>query len=756
MLCRIEGQRANGTMSLSIGSVDAHAAFTPRTIQIVGGKSGEFPIPPGEDRHRWTGQPHEPLCRAGAYAQIADVYQRILDNDPQPGEVALFGRYLAEALLGPNLDVIEDHAGTVDLRLRLDDASLERLPWEMMHSAAGPLAARPAHRVSITREVRRDGPPADPQAKPVVLELPLPLKVLFVVGATIDPVLRPGAEFLGLLRHLQIPIDPTFTQFRNANVHIRYLGDADIESLKQACATFGPSVMHFICHGERDPGTRETRIVLKKVVSPGAGQVVKERLPLSSSDLVGAFVEAGKVPPIVVLNACYAGGANADQPVSDDGHLPFAADLVKRGVAVAVGMAGEVDDRACQLFALRFYQALLKHEPITDATAQARRAVLAGWPTYQQSVEWARPTLFVAEGVDPTVGTKAPGTLDIIERAERFRQAGKSPRILCDRYEVLTAAQELFELADHPGTDSMLVAVQVDADAKGLGKTRLLEEIAIRSVFDGFVPVIVRADGELPQTFLEFALALSEAMDQTRDHLTLGKMLRTRARLVAFDVLRDAGIPDTDPAAMPDGRFNDERHKLRQKLRSLTPPGGNTQPGRVRDAIREDCARLAADAAQRTGAPHRVLVLIDELHRYSGAIEPILDNIEYAGFGTEDEPIPVVVNYVAATSEGETIKTKLQHLPLERKPDLKRFESEQERQLVYRQLVVSAFNVTPNQRRDKKAAVESFFKQLHQTTGGRPIEFTSLKVEYFMVGAKIGDTLVDANYEDILKQFGGS
>lgn len=754
MLCRIEGERTDSTLALTIASDGAPAPpFVARTIALATTGAGAFPLPPASEQPRWAGTPHEPWC-AGNVAAISASYQRLLDNDPQPGEVALFGRYLAEALLGPNLDLIESHADVIDLRLRLNESSLERLPWELMHGSQGPLAARAKLRISIAREVRREG--VDPAAPPVAIDLPLPLRVLFVVGATIDPVLRPGAELLGLLRHLQIPIDPTFSQFKNANVHIRYLGDADVDALKHQLATFSPSVVHFICHGERQPGTVETRIVLKQLVS-GAGGPVKQKLTLSSGELFDAFEDAGVVPPIVVLNACYAGGAAGGPTGSGDGHLPFAADLVQRGVAIAVGMAGEVEDRACQLFARRFYQALVANEAITVATTQARRTVLAAWPDYQQSLEWARPTLFVAQGIDPTVATTKPATLDVIERAGRFRQVGTSPSMLCDRYEVLAAAQELFELADNPGNDQLLVAMRVDADARGLGKTRLLEEIAVRAIFDRFLPVIIRGNVEPPQTLLEFALVLSDAMDETRGNLKLDKVLRTRARLVAFDVFRNAANPATDPDAMSDAQFKDQRYTLRDRLRALPPPGGNVPAARICDAIAEDCAQLAGDAAARTGTAYRVLILIDELHRYAGAIDPILDNIRFAGFGTEEAPIPVVVNYVDATPEGESIRKKLQYLPIQRRPDLKRFESEDERQLAYRQLILSAFNVAPNPRRDKsvKTLVDKFFADIHVKTGGRPVEFTGLEVQSFIETVKsYSNALVDADYEDVLKQFG--
>jgi hypothetical protein len=54
---------------------------------------------------------------------------------------------------------------------------------------------------------------------------------------------------------------------------------------------------------------------------------------------------------------CYTG-------IFSSAHLSFAASLVDRGVAMALGMAGEVADRACQAFTLRFYQALMTDQPV--------------------------------------------------------------------------------------------------------------------------------------------------------------------------------------------------------------------------------------------------------------------------------------------------------------------------------------------------------------------------------------------------------
>jgi hypothetical protein len=53
-----------------------------------------------------------------------------------------------------------------------------------------------------------------------------------------------------------------------------------------------------------------------------------------------------------LVNACHTG-----EP--DSSYLSFAAGLVRGGVPVAVGMAGEVADGACRIFTREFYRGLI-------------------------------------------------------------------------------------------------------------------------------------------------------------------------------------------------------------------------------------------------------------------------------------------------------------------------------------------------------------------------------------------------------------
>ena len=73
------------------------------------------------------------------------------------------------------------------------------------------------------------------------------------MGKAIDNTLRPGAELIGLLRRLRVPIDPTFSTFRSTDVNVRYLSEATWDEIQAAVADFEPTVVHLICHGEVDP-----------------------------------------------------------------------------------------------------------------------------------------------------------------------------------------------------------------------------------------------------------------------------------------------------------------------------------------------------------------------------------------------------------------------------------------------------------------------------------------------------------------------
>lgn len=751
MICHVFAHKGNDGWLLRLESNPAPAKpFVDRTIGFVvdnpQSPGPRFPVPPKAEAVLWNGKPHAVLCDATKYEAIDSVYRRLLENNPKSGDVALFGDYLTAVLLGPNLDILEAFATPVDLRLVFDDASLQRLPWEMMYGPQAiqslpntPLSARPNRSFAINREVPLapgENARAIPQSEPR-------MRVLFVAESKIDNVLRPGAEFLGLLRHLRVPPNPQLLgDFVNAQVKLRFLPEADIDQLKAECRNFQPSVLHFICHGQSDPAGGPSRIILRKR-PPGAAEGETKAHAVTADELVGELTEhGGWLPPVIVLNACYTASLPEQPARIEDGHLPFAARMVQLGAAIAVGMAGEVADPACQMFTLRLYQALLTRVSVVEAASQARRTVLTAWPAYQQSIEWSRPVLFIASGLDGTIDFgNAPG-FDMTTAAERFRRDSTRPRMMCDRYDMMVAYDRLVGLTGNLGSDKLIVAFAVEDSGKGIGKTRLLEEFAVRSVVDGFVPCLIRAEGEMPQNLLGFALALTEAINQTRKNFGLQTIPETESQLIAF-----ASLQPPPP--------QQERKRTMLRLRSMAKELNTLSYELVLDAIRQDCASLAADLAAVTGLTHQPLILIDEFHRWVGTYDEVLRNIDYTGLGTPDKPIPVVLNYVASTVEGQSIQQKLKFLRSEQRPVLRRFDSEVEIEMVYRQFLLSEWRLAPRQTPEACAKVKAFFRALHGKTRGVPMAFVDFTVEAFIEGIVFqNDSLVDADYETALRNFG--
>ena len=170
------------------------AAELPGTVPAQRG-----PMVP-EERRRTAGPLADALCR-GETDQAAALIGRIASRDPEPGDVTAYGRWLFECLLEPawaaitELAAVRDARG-VDLALRWapEEADLHRLIWEAMFDGTDYLARNTGLLISITRLV----PVADAEKPETITWLP---RVLFAVGSSLaDPVVRPGALFMGLLR----------------------------------------------------------------------------------------------------------------------------------------------------------------------------------------------------------------------------------------------------------------------------------------------------------------------------------------------------------------------------------------------------------------------------------------------------------------------------------------------------------------------------------------------------------------------------
>jgi len=726
-----------------------------------------FPLPPEEEAARIAPDaPHRELCLPQDDFTLSDAYTAVLGQDVAQGGVERFGRYLFATLLGESLWVQMDQtAGANPVELALtwpgDDLVLNRLPWETMYYEidspggirGGFLAAEP--QISITRRVR--GGSAD------VGNIESPPRVLFVVGTELTKdVIRPGAEYLGLLRSLEE--DGLYLTTRIAL-------EASTESLQEAVKEFKPTVVHFICHGLVESGKAYLELMDKDS---------KASVTVNAETLLSVLHtdENLPLPQVVVLNACST--ATADEL---EVGRPMAAEFVEGGIPIVVGMSGRVSDQACRLFTKGFYKSLLKGGEIASAAADGRRAAIrhSGYDA-RSTVDWALPTLFLSEAVkEPRVNlTNVPAMKDRQAVAMNFSPPDFPP--FCGRFNLFQLYDRLMA-GEHaqsrmPGrrTPIQVVAVSVkqpdNPDPKTsspkYGRTWLLKEMAAQAVRDGHVPILVTKEAlgslDYPKTLRELldnvffwaANTTVQIFKNTQQHEQLDWQWDYLPRLLALK--QNDALPDDFPA------------DIKQFYR-----GNPEDPRIIAVAFRLDLLRLLdAVRAQRPEAERgqvRLLLLIDDVHQMGPAAEDLVKHL-LGQFGVHSaaDKIRVVFSYSETPIEGqnEAIKaiTDWVRSPWVYLETLKKFHNEVDENkpdeyikafLVYKHFLL--YWKVGNQprpltlaRSDNDKFVRSFFKAMAEQVEGIPsyLEDRAKATIDVYLGLPV-EVLRDADDEDALQ-----
>ena len=571
-------------------------------------------------------------------AVLTEGRQRIIDRDLAPGiGTSKFGGYLFHALIGTAAwqwvrEVAKDNqARCIDLALSWanSDANLNRLNWEMMHDGQGFLAAGlPGITVAITRLVA--GTTGD-RWQPRQCEFPP--RILFVVGTTLnDPSIRPAAEFLGLLRELQNS---------GRRIRARVLENTTTGELERVIRIFRPYVVHFICHGDWDRDTGRGYLQL----APDDASGDRSRY---ADQLYAAMTVDASPPPLVILSACRTGSAEAPPPIVLKGAhdlAPLATELVSLGIPLVLGMAGRVSDTACRLFTRQFGDALVQGESLVVATAEARRVTVARGRTADESVDWAFPALFAAGEVDPGFAPVPPGAADSPTPEENWIQGynlGRDP-VFCGRNEFFKAYYGFF------GPAPRRALIIVADEQRGVGRTRLLLELAAQMLRDGHIPIILSSDEpdwKPPQSLQAF-----------------GEMLRRTIR----DVRRTLGLdspPESQLALLLGDRSAPGQPSLRRDIAEELESGELTVIA-LRLAIQADLGRLVKDARDKhesvKRAEGRAIILLDEMEQYGELLPKVIPGmLDGFGFGTSDEPVPAVLALATGQPANTIVKDTLE------------------------------------------------------------------------------------------------
>jgi hypothetical protein len=682
----------------------------PRVLRRVGPASDGFPLPPDEEaRAIPVEQRHRPLCTAADPAPIRRAYVNVTTRDPQPGDVEALGGYLCATLLGDAWGSIRKHAAGQALELALSwdasDRELGRLPWELMMPAPGVfLANDPDGAVAITRVVVG--------TKPDAPKLAAPLKVLFVVGSALgDRHIRPGSEYLGLLRRLET---------KELMFNSRLLVRTTSELLADELGRFEPAVVHFICHGKfggSDPALELT----------AEGQQGGPR-DVTAKELLGILGAHGELPSVVVLNACNTGGTPLAQEAT-----PMAADLVAGGVPIVVAMAGRVADRACRLFTRRFYEALLLGESVVEATAEGRRAGVIHLGDPDKSVDWSFPAIFLSETAPPALALdQGNGSWASLQRLGRryLARGDRNPRAFCGRLEVLEGAWRQLVA---PGGAKPILSLQAElahaGDVRRFGMTRLLCELAAQAAREGNVPCLLsfRSHEDPPTSLLTFAVAIARAIRDTRKEFAAQEIkLDPLSPLRTTELLEKLLGPGREPvvqlteAEAYDGKLDE----LGQTARDCAAEDFSAHRNTVLTLLRSDIRALEDEAAALLPGA-RVIVLLDDVHRYDAAATDVIAMLSADGLGEPGAPIPVVFAFATGKTENATA-TRLLTDYLERKDDfvervtLGPFQSPTEDRLPYHQFLL--LSDTP---RVVVQSEDELFAELHQEVEGVPSNLKS-------------------------------
>ncbi len=594
-----------------------------RFVTRLGGPAGAYPVVPPDDLPAGLPAAARELATASDDAAIADVRLRLATGQPQAADIATFGAYLHAVLFGRCWPEIAAAAAGQPLEFALrwpvTQWQLARLPWELVYAPdqeSGRWKALARHSV-ITRLIPG---PASCDAR----KLTISPKVLFVVGAEIDdPAIRPGAEFFSIWERLQQ---------QDVYFDFRVLLRPSSQQIEAELTSFEPSVVHFICHGDdADGGGR-----LKLVSKDAHGRLTPDSR--SAGHFLDLLEGTKGYPPVVVLSACYSGATGSASARVD---APLAAQLVDGGVPVVVGMGGRVSDQACRLFAEQFYQALLSGQPITEATALGRRAGLKHGADPDQTIDWALPMLFIADGVDPVLDVDSGEVARVRQRArwaKTLRASPQNPIAFCGRTEAMEALRALLD--EHTGTQVLVLHETDWMSGKGdkFGMTRVLRELAARSVLDGHVPVLLTfPPGDArPTTANDLLRELSNAvLDAVPFTGAMAGFDSELARL--YQLVKVPGstqVADLPVAIKP----------LYENWRA----SGDLQVAAkmIKEALRADLKKLLALGRATLGSESlRAIVLLDDLHEFDAAARTFLDLIDAEGLGDDDEPVPVVFTF---------------------------------------------------------------------------------------------------------------
>lgn len=601
--------------------------------------------------------------------ELSDLHEAFVTHSLRGKQLETLGKYLLDVLLGQTAWCQLVAAAKDSLNLSLiaahDDTDIHRLPWEVAHDGQGFLAAQPG--VSIYRCVA-----VTPGRNDKLEGTP---RVLFVLGSSDlnDASIRSGAEYLGVLRLLER---------RGLYLSTHLLLRATREQLEATVKAFRPTVVHFICHGWNKDGRGSLQLIDK--------DRPKTADDVSARSLLNLLRAGGKLPAVVVLNACYTAttGGRIGQAAT-----PLAVELVRGdaegGVPIVLGMGGEISDQACRLFARRFYESLLEDGDVVRAACEGRRFGIRHGTDPLMTSDWALPTLFVSDQTRPQ---RFDTSWQPLMSQWHGQVRSYFPEVFppfADRLELLQGYDRLMMDADQTLDElpQLILAIFSDfrSDEDGdwqFGRTWLLKELAAQAVRHCHLPVLMS-----PATMGDsWTCSFEEFLEKLQDSV-LQAAIRFGLDKWSWNMLPQLlSHPSNSPAPGNWPIYLANYYNIRKKPK---------QPRVVGLAIREDLQQLVVEARRAlptVAGGCKVLLLFDDVHKLGDAGLDLLNGLLHrdvlwaarqdirAAFTFQHDP--------RLTSEVRRIQDWLDNASHVRQQKLDIFSNTQESLLAYRTLLL--------------------------------------------------------------------
>src|SRR5215831_6987997 len=280
-------------------------------------------------------------------------------------------------------DAVRQEGRGLRLRLRLTNApSLAAMPWELLYDKSSRMFYAQSDRTPVVRYLDVTNPP-----RPLTVQGPL--RILTIIASP------HGLPRLDVEREWATICDALADKQRAQLVSIDRLAAPTIGELQRWLRHNEVHVLHFVGHGYFDDRLQDGMLMF----SNPDGRAV----PISPA-VLGTHVRDHDPLRLVVLNACQTARVDDADPYSG-----MAQGLIQQEAAAVVAMQFPISDDAAIVFTREFYGAVTDGEPLDQAMASARKALLA-----EHAAEWATPVLFLraADGrvFDRVKDPKLPAT----------------------------------------------------------------------------------------------------------------------------------------------------------------------------------------------------------------------------------------------------------------------------------------------------------------------------------------------------------